>query len=81
VNRPALGIQMMDLAQVSSSQLKTAGLEHSEITAGVLVISTQAGLPAHDKFQKYDLITAIDGDKIENSSDLQSALYKHDIGD
>ncbi|CQR23957.1 trypsin-like serine protease [Streptococcus varani] len=81
VNRPALGIQMMDLAQLSSSQLKTAGLEHSEITAGVLVISTQTGLPAHDKFQKYDLITAIDGDKIENSSDLQSALYKHDIGD
>lgn len=81
VTRPALGIQMVDLAQLSSNQLKTAGLENSKLTAGVLVISTQAGLPAHDKLQQYDVITAIDDQKIETSSDLQSALYKHNIGD
>ena len=81
VVRPALGVQMLDLAQLSSSQLETAGLENSNLTSGVLIISTQEGLPAHGKLQQYDVITAIDGEKIETSSDLQTALYKHSIGD
>lgn len=81
VIRPALGVQMLDLAQLSSSQLETAGLKNSHLTAGVLIISTQAGLPAHEKLQRYDVITAIDGEQIETSSDLQTALYKHNIGD
>ena len=81
VIRPALGVQMMDLAQLSSSQLQTAGLEDSDLTSGVLIISTQAGLPADGKLERYDVITAIDGETIETTSDLQSALYKYNIGD
>ena len=81
VIRPALGVQMIDLAQLSSSQLQTAGLEDSDLTSGVLIISTQAGLPADGKLERYDVITAIDGETIETTSDLQSALYKHSIGD
>ena len=81
VIRPALGVQMMDLAQLSSSQLQTAGLEDSDLTSGVLIISTQAGLPADGKLERYDVITAIDGETIETTSVLQSALYKHSIGD
>ena len=81
VIRPALGVQMMDLAQLSSSQLQTAGLEDSDLTSGVLIISTQAGLPADGKLERYDVITAIDGETIETTSDLQSVLYKHSIGD
>ena len=81
VIRPALGVQMVDLAQLSSSQLQTAGLEDSDLTSGVLIISTQTGLPADGKLERYDVITAIDGETIETTSDLQSALYKHSIGD
>lgn len=81
VIRPALGVQMIDLAQLSSSQLQTAGLEDSDLTSGVLIISTQAGLPADGKLERYDVITAIDGETIETTSDLQSALYKYNIGD
>ena len=81
VIRPALGVQMIDLAQLSSSQLQTAGLEDSDLTSGVLIISTQTGLPADGKLERYDVITAIDGETIETTSDLQSALYKHSIGD
>lgn len=81
VIRPALGVQMIDLARLSSSQLQTAGLEDSDLTSGVLIISTQAGLPADGKLERYDVITAIDGETIETTSDLQSALYKHSIGD
>ncbi len=81
VIRPALGVQMVDLAQLSSSQLETAGLEDSDLTSGVLIVSTQTGLPADGKLERYDVITAIDGETIETTSDLQSALYKHSIGD
>ena len=81
VIRPALGVQMIDLARLSSSQLQTAGLEDSDLTSGVLIISTQAGLPADGKLERYDVITAIDGETIETTSDLQSALYKYSIGD
>lgn len=81
VIRPALGVQMVDLAQLSNSQLQTAGLEDSDLTSGVLIVSTQTGLPADGKLERYDVITAIDGETIETTSDLQSALYKHNIGD
>ncbi|TCD45481.1 PDZ domain-containing protein [Streptococcus sp. X16XC17] len=81
VIRPALGIQMANVTDLSTNQLATAGLEDSNITSGVLVVSTQAGLPADGNFERYDVITAIDGDTIESTGDLQSALYKHSIGD
>lgn len=81
VTRPALGIQMVNVSDLSSSQLEKASLDTSDIVSGVLVISTQSGLPADGKFERYDVITAIDGQKIETTSDLQSILYKNNIGD
>lgn len=81
VIRPALGIQMVNVADLSTNQLATAGLEDGKITSGVLVVSTQSGMPADGKFEQYDVITAIDGEKIENTGDLQSVLYKHSVGD
>lgn len=81
VIRPALGIQMANVAELSSNQLQTAGLEGEDITSGVLVLSTQPGLPADGNFEKYDVIVAIGENTIESSSDLQSALYKHQIGE
>ena len=38
-------------------------------------------MPAENKLQKYDIITKIDDKEVESTSDLQSALYKHAIGD
>lgn len=81
VIRPALGIKMANVTDLSTSQLRTAGLSDSDIKSGVLVISTQSGLPADGKFKKYDVITKINDTKIETTSDLQSALYKQSIGD
>ena len=81
VSRPALGIRMFNLTDLSTKQLRTAGLTDSKLTSGVLVISTQAGLPADGKLEKYDVITKIEDTDIANTSDLQSALYKHSIGD
>ncbi|HFI0085843.1 S1C family serine protease [Streptococcus suis] len=81
VTRPALGVQMVNLTDLSTSQLEKAGLANTDLTSGVLIVSTQSGLPADGKFEPYDVIIEIDGDTIENKSDLQSELYKHQIGD
>lgn len=81
VTRPALGVQMVNLTDLSTSQLEKAGLANTDLTSGVLIVSTQSGLPADRKFEPYDVIVEIDGETIENKSDLQSELYKHQIGD
>ncbi|HFH9838191.1 TPA: S1C family serine protease [Streptococcus suis] len=81
VIRPALGVRTVDVSELSTSQRTTVGLEDSDLTSGVVVISTQSGLPASGKLEKYDIITAISGETIETKSDLQSVLYKHSIGD
>lgn len=81
VSRPALGVHMVNLTDLSTSQLEKADLSNTELTSGVVVVSTQAGLPADGKFETFDVITEIDGQAIQNKSDLQSALYKHKIGD
>ncbi|HFI0149386.1 TPA: S1C family serine protease [Streptococcus suis] len=81
VIRPALGVRTVDVSELSTNQRKTVGLVDSDITSGVVVVSTQSGLPADGKLEKYDIITAISGETIETKSDLQSILYKHNIGD
>ncbi|HEL1639876.1 TPA: S1C family serine protease [Streptococcus suis] len=81
VIRPALGVRTIDVAELSTSQRSTIGLKDSNLTSGVVVVSTQSGLPADGKLEKYDIITAISGETIETKSDLQSILYRHNIGD
>ena len=80
VVRPALGIQMMDLSNLSTSDLSQLKLPE-KISGGVLVRSTLENMPASDKLQRYDVITKIDDTNIESTADLQSALYSHQIND
>lgn len=80
VVRPALGIQMMDLSNLSTSDLSQLKLPE-KISGGVLVRSTLENMPASDKLQRYDVITKIDDTDIESTADLQSALYFHQIND
>ena len=80
VVRPALGIQMMDLSNLSTSDLSQLKLPE-KISGGVLVRSTLENMPASDKLQRYDVITKIDDTDIESTADLQSTLYSHQIND
>ena len=80
VIRPALGISMADLSQASTSAINELNLP-DDVTSGIIVLGTQSGMPADGKLKKYDVITEIDGKKIESTSDLQSILYKHKKGD
>ena len=80
VTRPALGIQMMDLSNLTTSDFSKLNLP-SSVKSGILVRSVQQGMPADGKLQKNDVITKVDNTDVESTSDLQSALYKHSIGD
>ncbi len=81
VIRPALGFHMVNLTDLSTGQLEKAGLSDTKLTSGVVVVSTQKGLPADGKLETFDVITEINGEAVQNKSDLQSILYKHKIGD
>ena len=80
VIRPALGITMMDLASLSSSDLSQLDIP-SKLKGGVLVRSVENDMPASKHLRRLDIITKIDDTTIESTADLQSALYSHQIGD
>lgn len=82
INRPALGISMIDLSYISSEQQSEILKVPSSVKEGVVVSSVQSNSPAEKAgIKKYDVITAIDGKTIENSTELQSQLYQKSIGD
>ena len=80
VTRPALGIQMVNLANVGANDLRKLNIP-SSVTSGVVVKSVQSNMPAYGHLEKYDVITKVDDKEISSSTDLQSALYNHSIGD
>ena len=80
VTRPALGIQMVNLSNLSSTDLQRLNVP-SSVTAGVVVRSVQTSMPANGHLQQYDVITKVDDKAISSTTELQSALYSHSIGD
>ena len=80
VTRPALGIQMVNLSNLSSSDLQRLNVP-SSVTAGVVVRSVITSMPANGHLQQYDVITTVDDKAISSTTELQSALYSHSIGD
>lgn len=80
VTRPALGIQMVNLANIGANDLRKLNIP-SSVTSGVVVKSVQSSMPASGHLEKYDVITKVDDKDISSSTDLQSALYNHSIGD
>lgn len=80
VTRPALGIQMVNLSNLSTTDLQKLKLPDN-ITSGVAVRSVQPNMPANGHLEKYDVITKVDGNPIASTTELQNALYSHSIGD
>lgn len=80
VTRPALGIQMINLSNINTSDIRRLNIP-SNVTSGVVVRSVQSNMPANGHLEKYDVITKVDDKEIASSTDLQSALYNHSIGD
>ena len=80
VTRPALGIQMVNLSNLSTTDLQKLKLPDN-ITSGVAVRSVQSNMPANGHLEKYDVITKVDGNPIASTTELQNALYSHSVGD
>ena len=80
VTRPALGIQMVNLSNLSTTDLQKLKLPNN-ITSGVAVRSIQPNMPANGHLEKYDVITKVDGNPIASATELQNVLYSHSVGD
>lgn len=80
VERPALGISMANLSELSTNAISQLNIPTS-VTSGIVVASTYSNMPAEGKLKKYDVITEIDGKEVSSTSDLQSILYGHSVGD
>ena len=80
VTRPALGIHMVNLTNLSTADLQKLKLPDN-VTSGVAVRSVQKNMPANGHLQQYDVITKVDDTKISSTTELQNVLYSHSIGD
>lgn len=80
VVRPALGISMVNLGDLSTNALEQLDVP-KDVKSGIVVANVKKGMPASDKLEQYDIITEIDGEAVATTSDLQSILYGHEIND
>ncbi|MFK4567902.1 S1C family serine protease [Enterococcus sp. UD-01] len=82
VTRPALGIGMKDLSEISTQQRKQVLNLPESVQTGVLVATVQTATPAEKAgLERYDVITKIDDKEVESITDLQSALFNKKVGD
>lgn len=84
IERPYIGISMLDLEQVPDAyQKETLGLTSNQLDKGVYVKEIAAGSPAAKAGLKAeDVITAINGKKVTTGSELRHELYTNaKVGD
>lgn len=82
INRPALGIGMVDLSNVTSDQQQSVLKLPSNITKGVVVMQVESGSAASAAgLKQYDVITQLGNTKVTNANTLRAALYKYKVGD
>jgi serine protease Do len=81
IERPLLGVQMVDLNE--SYNIYRSGITLDEsITEGVLVVDVLKDTPAAKAgLKKGDVIQKIDDEKLINKAYLRYILYKYNIGD
>lgn len=81
VERPSLGISMVDLKQVALSDRQSV-LHVSDDTQGVVVMDVNNDSPAKAAgLKKYDVITKLGNDDVTSVASIKSALYKFKVGD
>ncbi|QCK81729.1 PDZ domain-containing protein [Geobacillus kaustophilus NBRC 102445] len=83
IKRPYLGVQLVDVADLSDD-VRTNELKlPSNITSGAAVTSVEPFSPAAEaRLKSKDVITAINGEKIDSVSALRNYLYtKTSVGD
>lgn len=81
VERPSLGISMVDLKQVALNDRQSV-LHVNDDTQGVVVMDVNNDSPAKTAgLKKYDVITKLSNDDVTSVASIKSALYKFKVGD
>ncbi|MFE6169263.1 S1C family serine protease [Viridibacillus arvi] len=83
VERPSMGVSLIDLTNVPAfHQTRTLKLP-AEITEGIVISSVVKNSSAEKAgLEQYDVIVEIDGQKVDNSIELRKHLYnKKKVGD
>ena len=76
VNRPSMGITLIDLTDVPAFHQKETLKLPGEVTTGVVVDEVVKGSPAATAGMKsYDVIVEMDGEKVESTIELRKHLY------
>lgn len=81
VTRPLIGIEM---AELDNTYLlyKNGIIIDKSVTDGVVIVGVQNDTPASAaSLQKGDVLTEIDGTKIDSVAKLRYTLYKYSVGD
>ncbi|WRP06600.1 trypsin-like peptidase domain-containing protein [Rossellomorea aquimaris] len=83
VKRPAMGVTLEDVNKISSYHQQETLKLPKEINYGVMIRQTVPNSPAAQAgLQELDVITELDGEKIENVIELRKHLYnKKDVND
>ena len=82
VQRPQLGIVPLDLQEVPTKARKEALKLPADVDSGVVVKETRDILPTENSgLKQYDVIVAIDDQKIESQVQLRKYLFKKNVGD
>lgn len=76
VVRPALGVGI-----VCNMTPQLAYYNNIATETGVVVVPTPGGAAAEAGLKDYDVIVALDDQKVESFSELQTIIFEHEIGD
>lgn len=83
VTRPFLGIESYSLEEVPKTEWEKSLHLPDEVEAGIYIWSVEPSSPADEAgLEKLDVITALDGDPVEDVIELRKILYQEkEIGD
>lgn len=83
VNRPTMGVSLIDLRSIPEQQQRGLLDVPGEVTDGVVITDVIANSPAqYAGVQKYDVIIEMDGEKIDDMVSLRKHLYNaKQVGD
>lgn len=81
VIRPALGISLIDLANIPEEQQQSILNLPSSVTGGIVVAKINDNSPLKGSgIQKGDVIISLGGKKVTGLASLREALYAHKLG-
>ncbi len=81
IERPALGIQYVDLTNIAVSQQKSILKLPSSVQNGVVVYTVTSNSPAENAgLKKYDVIVELAGKKITSQDEVKNILYSQKLG-